>query len=44
MKLALFQRPLCPHPQVARYVAGDPNSASSFACVGPGGGDGDDEG
>jgi feruloyl esterase len=38
-----FQRPLCPHPQVARYVAGDPNNASSFACVGPGGGDGDDE-
>jgi len=25
-------RPLCPHPQVARYVGGDIESASSFAC------------
>jgi Tannase and feruloyl esterase len=25
-------RPLCPYPQVARYVGGDPASASSFAC------------
>jgi len=28
-----FQRPLCPHPQRAEYVGGDPNSASSFQCV-----------
>jgi feruloyl esterase len=28
-----FQRPLCPHPQRAEYVGGDPNAASSFACV-----------
>ena len=38
-----FQRPLCPHPQVADYVGGDPNSAASFACVGPGGADDDDD-
>jgi feruloyl esterase len=25
-------RPLCPYPQVARYRAGDPESAASFAC------------
>ena len=25
-------RPLCPHPLVARYDGGDPNSASSFTC------------
>jgi hypothetical protein len=25
-------RPLCPHPQIARYVGGDIESASSFAC------------
>jgi feruloyl esterase len=28
-----FQRPLCPYPQRAEYVGGDPNDASSFACV-----------
>ncbi|HEY2816347.1 MAG TPA: tannase/feruloyl esterase family alpha/beta hydrolase [Casimicrobiaceae bacterium] len=28
-----FQRPLCPHPQRAEYVGGDPNNAASFACV-----------
>lgn len=28
-------RPLCPHPQVARYVAGDIEQASSFACMAP---------
>ena len=28
-----FQRPLCPFPQRAEYVGGDPNDASSFACV-----------
>jgi feruloyl esterase len=28
-----FQRPLCPYPQRAEYVGGDPNEASSFACV-----------
>jgi feruloyl esterase len=27
-----ISRPLCPHPQVARYVGGDPASAESFAC------------
>lgn len=26
------QRPLCPHPQSARYVGGDPDSAASFRC------------
>ncbi|OYW44274.1 MAG: hypothetical protein B7Z08_02925 [Sphingomonadales bacterium 32-68-7] len=25
-------RPLCPHPQVARYTGGDPASAASFQC------------
>ncbi len=25
-------RPLCPWPQVARYVSGDPEAASSFQC------------
>jgi feruloyl esterase len=25
-------RPLCPHPLVARYEGGDPNSAGSFTC------------
>ena len=25
-------RPLCPHPQVARYTGGDIDSASSFRC------------
>ncbi len=39
-----FQRPLCPHPQVARYFGGDPNSAASFGCVGARGGrDRDDD-
>jgi feruloyl esterase len=29
-------RPLCPHPQVARYKGqGDTNSAASFECVAP---------
>jgi feruloyl esterase len=28
-----FQRPLCPYPQRAEYQGGDPNLASSFACV-----------
>jgi feruloyl esterase len=29
-----FTRPLCPYPQVARYMGkGDPTSAASFACV-----------
>jgi hypothetical protein len=28
-----FQRPLCAYPQRAEYTGGDPNSASSFACV-----------
>ncbi len=37
-----FTRPICPHPQTARYAGGDPNSAASFACVGPGGTDDDD--
>lgn len=26
-------RPLCPWPQVARYVSGDPESAASFRCA-----------
>jgi len=30
-----FTRPLCPHPQVSHYFGGDPNSASSFACIDP---------
>jgi hypothetical protein len=25
-------RPLCPHPTVARYTGGDPNSGKSFVC------------
>ena len=25
-------RPLCPYPQVARYVGGDPKSEKSFEC------------
>ncbi len=25
-------RPLCPHPTVARYNGGDPNSETSFVC------------
>jgi feruloyl esterase len=29
-------RPLCPYPQVAIYVGGDPEAASSFACRAPG--------
>ncbi|MBQ0958510.1 tannase/feruloyl esterase family alpha/beta hydrolase [Ideonella sp. 4Y11] len=28
-------RPLCPHPQVARYSGGPADSASSFRCVAP---------
>jgi hypothetical protein len=38
-----FMRPLCPHPQVSRYVGGDPNSDASFACVGQPRQDGDDD-
>lgn len=26
-------RPLCPYPQIARYMGGDPNSEKSFSCV-----------
>ena len=29
-----ISRPLCPYPQVARYVGGDPHSADSFKCSG----------
>ena len=29
------QMPLCPYPQVAMYVAGDPKSAKSFQCKAP---------
>jgi len=36
-----FTRPLCAHPRVARYVSGDVNSASSFACGDPRDGDHD---
>lgn len=28
-------RPLCVYPQVAQYVAGDPEAASSFTCADP---------
>ncbi|MBV8745498.1 MAG: tannase/feruloyl esterase family alpha/beta hydrolase, partial [Xanthobacteraceae bacterium] len=28
-------RPLCPWPKFAKYVGGDPEVASSFACVDP---------
>ncbi len=31
-------RPLCPFPQSAAYRGGNPDSAASFACVGPAGG------
>jgi feruloyl esterase len=37
-----FTRPLCAYPKIARYKGGDPNSASSFACVKPGRHRGDD--
>jgi len=31
----VMERPLCPHPQVARYKgSGDTNQAASFACIG----------
>ncbi len=31
---AIFTRPLCAYPKVARYSgSGDPNDAASFACV-----------
>ncbi len=38
-----FTRPLCAHPKIARYVGGDPSSASSFACVAPGEREHDDD-
>jgi hypothetical protein len=28
-------RPLCPWPQYAKYVSGDPESAASFECAQP---------
>lgn len=28
-------RPLCPYPQVAKYVSGDINAASNFQCASP---------
>jgi len=32
----LMTRPLCPYPQVARYLGtGDTNDATSFACEAP---------
>jgi len=32
----LWRRPVCAYPKMARYIgAGDPASASSFACMGP---------
>jgi feruloyl esterase len=32
----LWTRPVCPHPQVARYDGkGSPRDAASFACVAP---------
>ena len=33
-----LSRPLCPHPSVARYAGGDPDSADSFVCKHSGGG------
>jgi feruloyl esterase len=30
------QRPLCPYPQRARHLGGDPDVAASFACAAPG--------
>jgi Tannase and feruloyl esterase len=31
---AVWTRPLCPYPQVAKYQGmGDPNDAASFGCV-----------
>lgn len=30
-----IRRPLCPYPQVQKYVSGDPNLASSFSCAAP---------
>ncbi len=30
--IAGISRPLCPHPQVARYTGSDPSSADSFTC------------
>jgi feruloyl esterase len=33
---AVFQRPLCVYPNVARYKGGPTTSAESFACVAPG--------
>jgi feruloyl esterase len=31
-KFPAVERPLCPHPTVARYVGGDVNAARSFEC------------
>ncbi len=31
----MWSRPLCMHPQVARFRSGDPKDAASFACVNP---------
>jgi feruloyl esterase len=33
---AVFQRPLCVYPNVARYKGGPTTAAESFACVAPG--------
>lgn len=30
-----MRRPLCPYPEYARYVSGDPNKPASFRCVAP---------
>jgi hypothetical protein len=29
------QRPLCPYPEIAGYMGGDPNEAENFMCVPP---------
>ena len=34
-KTVKFTRLLCPYPQVARYVSGDKNDATSFVCANP---------
>ena len=34
-KAVQMRRPLCPYPQVQKYVSGDPNISTSFACIAP---------
>lgn len=30
-----MRRPLCPYPQYARYIGGNPNAAAAFRCTSP---------